>query len=333
MQRRDNLAHFLLAVVMVLVLTLLMVDVGAQSQIAFVSDRDGNSEIYVMDADGGNQQRLTNHPDSDFHPSWSPDGKWIAFLSRRDQVPFKHGITAEIYVMDASGGNPQRLTNNPHADYHPSWSPDGKQIAFASVREGNTDIYVMDADGGNEQRLTNNPFYDYSPSWSPDGERIVFTARRDGRYKKDLDLTYEIYVMDADGGNEQRFTENRKNDFSPSWSPNGKQIAFASDRKGDFVNYEIYVMDADGGNQRKLTNNRDWDWYPSWSPDSKRIAFASKRDGNYEIYVMDADGGNVRNLTNNPHSDESPAWLNSPFSVSSAGKKSTMWGWLKQVDR
>ena len=232
MHRRDNLTHLILANVVVFVLTPLMIAVDAQARIAFSSHRDGNSEIYVMDADGGNLQRLTNHPDSDFHPSWSPDGKWIAFLSRRDQVPFKHGITNEIYVMDAGGGNPQRLTNNPHDDYHPSWSPDGKQIAFASVRDGNTDIYVMDADGGNEQRLTNNPLYDYSPSWSPDGERIVFTARRDGHFIGEVGITSEIYVMEADGGNQQRLTENRQNDWYPSWSPDGERIAIASDRKG-----------------------------------------------------------------------------------------------------
>ena len=92
-------------------------------------------------------------------------------------------------------------------------------------------------------------------------------------------------------------------------------------------------MDADGGNQQKLTENRVYDWSPSWSPDGERIVFMSERDGNPQIYVMDADGGNQQNLTNNPHVDVSPAWLNSPFSVSPAGKKFTMWGRLKQVDR
>ena len=101
-----------------------------------MSDRDGNGEIYVMDADGGNQQRLTNNPDRDFQPSWSPDGKRIAFVSNRDGLMGAFGITDEIYVMDADGGNQQRLTEDPGDDGSPSWSPDGKRIAFESFRDG-----------------------------------------------------------------------------------------------------------------------------------------------------------------------------------------------------
>ena len=342
MRRRYNLTHLILAGIVVLVLILLMVTVEAQARIAFVSDRSEhlNFEIYVMDADGGNQQRLTNNPGRDIFPSWSPDGKRIAFMSDRDGDvhPIDGFPTTEIYVMDADGDNPQNLTNNPHDDREPSWSPGGKRIVFASDRDRtrndhNYEIYVMDADGGNQQRLTNNLFKDTDPSWSPDGKRIVFRSSRDGHFIGDFGLTTEIYVMDADGGNEQRLTENRRFDENPSWSPDGKGIAFSSDRKGDLENYEIYVMDAAGGNEQRLTENRRFDKNPSWSPDGKRIAFMSDRDGDAEIYVMDADGGNQQKLTNNPHADASPAWLNSPFSVSSAGKKSTMWGQLKQVDR
>ena len=198
--------------------------------------------------------------------------------------------------MDADGGNPQNLTNNPSDDYSPSWSPDGKRIAFVSERDGHvidgrptSEIYVMEADGGNSQNLTNNPGNDRDPSWSPDGKRIVFSSQRDGHFENKFAITHEIYVMDADGANQQRLTENRKNDWGPSWSPDGKRIAFWSYRKGHFQSAEIYVMEADGGNQQRLTNNR--------------------------------------------HGDFSPAWLNSPFSVSPAGKKFTMWGWLKQVGR
>ena len=246
------------------------------------------------------------------------------------------GPTSEIYVMDADGGNPQNLTNDPADDREASWSPDGKRIAFVSERDEPrvyADIYVMDADGSNPQRLTDHDFDDREPSWSPDGERIVFSARREGHFENKFAITYEIYVMDADGGNEQRLTENRKNDGAPSWSPDGKRIVFEADRKGDFENYDVYVMDADGGNQQKLTNDRGWDSSPSWSPNGERIAFMSERDGNTEVYVMAADGGNLQNLTNNPGGDFGPAWLNSPFSVAPVGKKFIMWGRLKQVER
>ena len=340
MQRRYSLGHLIFAIVLMLSLTFLIVCVDAQAQIAFSSDRDGNTEIYVMAADGKNQRRLTNNPASDYSPSWSPDGKRIAFVSRRDGHvhPIRGRPTSEIYVMDADGGNQQNLTNDPHHDWSPSWSPDGKRIVFGSDRDWdnnphNTEIYVMKADGTNQRRLTNNLTEDMYPAWSPDGGRIAFSARREGHVVHNLDITYEIYVMDADGGNQQRLTENRKNDMYPSWSPGGKRIAFVSDRKGDFANYDIYVMDADGGNQQKLTNDRGDDWLPSWSPDGERIVFMSERDGNTEIYVMDNDGGNLQNLTNNPGDDRGPAWFNSPFSVSPAGKKSTIWGRLKQIDR
>ena len=155
----------------------------------------------------------------------------------------------------------------------------------------------------------------------------------DEHFKNELGITYEIYVMDVAGGNEQRLTQNRNNDWHSSWSPDGQRIAFASDRKGDVVNWDIYVIDVAGGNEQRLTQNRVYDSSPSWSPDGKQIAFTSYRDENAEIYVMDADGGNPQNLTNNPHSDGSPAWLNSPFAVTPAGKKFTMWGRLKRVDR
>ena len=333
MQRRENLTHLILASVVALGLTLLMAVVDTQAQIVFVSERNGNPEIYVMDSNGQNQRRLTNNRGDDWSPSWSPDGKRIVFMSERaGHVHAKHGWpTSEIYVMDADGGSQQNLTNNPANDRQPSWSPDGKRIAFMSDRDGpdlHFDIYVMDADGGNEQKLTENPNTDRQPSWSPDGKRIAFSSVRPEEH-----FSHEIYVMDADGGNTQRLTENLKTDLFPAWSPDGTQIAFASDRKADFENFEIYVMDADGGNQRRLTENREFDWQPSWSPDGERIVFSSKRDGNSEIYVMNADGANPQNLTNNPHGDWYPSWFNSPFSVSAPGKKSTMWGRLKRVNQ
>ena len=336
MQRRYTLARMILASVVVLGLVLLMVVVDAQGQIAFVSNRDGDKDIYVMDTDGGNLRRLTNNSDGDGDPVWSPDGKRIAFKSDRDGHVNVHGWpTHDIYVMDADGSNQQNLTNNPADDWDPSWSPDGKRIAFTSRRDGpfNFEVYVMDADGSNLQNLTNNPRDDRNPSWSPYGAHIVFSARRKGHFENKFSITHEVYVMNVDGENQRRLTENRNNDWDPVWSPDGKRIAFEADRKGNLEKFDIYVMDADGGNQHNLTQHRAWDGSPSWSPDGARIVFDSERDGNYDIYVMDADGGNLQNLTDHPRGDFSPHWYTPPFAVSPAGKQFTMWGWLKQIDR
>ena len=231
------------------------------SRLAFVSDRDGNSEIYVMDADGQNQTRLTDNDHWDGSPSWSPDGSRLAFMSNRDG-------NIEVYVMDADGQNQTRLTDNYNGwGFSPSWSPDGSRLAFAPGVE----VYVMDANGQNQTRLHAGG---WSPSWSPDGSRLAFVSDRDGNS--------EIYVMDADGQNQTRLTDNDHWDGSPSWSPDGSRLAFAS-------NSGLYVMDADGQNQTRLHAGG---WFPSWSPDGSRLAFASKG----EIYVMDANGESIGDI-------------------------------------
>jgi tol-pal system beta propeller repeat protein TolB len=138
-------------------------------KIAFASDRDGNLEIYVMDADGGSQTRLTEDPAEDFSPAWSPDGKRLAFVSTRDG-------NAEIYVMNADGTGQTRLTNNSASDLHPAWSPDGSHLAFVSNRDGNDEIYSIDAGGLNSTNLTKNLGDDSSFSFSPNGAMIVFPA-------------------------------------------------------------------------------------------------------------------------------------------------------------
>lgn len=130
------------------------------SLLAFQSNRDGNSEIYVMNAAGSRLINLTSHPASDFFASWSPDGKKLVFVSERDG-------NREIYMMSSDGSNQTRLTNNNSADQWPAWSPDGRKIAFTSMRDGNEEIYVMSPYGSNPTNLTNHPADETYPDWSP----------------------------------------------------------------------------------------------------------------------------------------------------------------------
>jgi len=175
------------------------------TKIAFVSWRDGNPNIYVMDSDGKNQTRLTENNGNNISPAWSPDGKKIAFVSNRSG-------NYQIYVMDSDGKNQTRLIETNAYDGRPKWSPNGKKIVFTSGRGTPGDeIYLMDTDGGNQIRLTLTKWGDSEPDWSPDGKKIVFMSNQDGNY--------EVYVMDADGKNQIRLTENSANDSQPAWSP------------------------------------------------------------------------------------------------------------------
>ena len=187
---------------------------------------------------------------------------------------------------------------------------ENSKIAFSSDRDGNSlAIYVMNAaDGTNTTRLTYNPVdhdKDRDSRWSPDGKKIAFASSF--RDVSGHDLKGEIYVMNADGTNTTRLTNNIDFDRSPSWSPDGEKIAFTSDRDG---NTEIYVMNAaDGSGQTNISNSPAREYYPSWSPDGEKIAFVSDRDGNTEIYVMNAaDGTNTTRLTYISAIDDEPRW-------------------------
>ena len=220
------------------------------SRIIFVSDRTGNPELQVMDADGSNVACLTNNLATDGSPDWCcppPLLGQITYVTDRDGTG-----DDEIYVMSADGSNSTRLTNQSDVDFQPACSQDGNNILFSSHRDGNLELYLMSADGTNPTRLTNNAVPDTEPAWSPRG-RIAFVFNSD-----------EIYGMDPDGSNRVRLTNNTVLDYSPDWSPmisgDGMGLVFTSTDRIVFTsvrdgNAEVYVMSGDGNHQTRLTPN------------------------------------------------------------------------------
>jgi len=258
-------------------------------RIAFTSDRDGDPEIYVMNADGTNPRRLTHTLGRDAHPFFSRDGQKIVF-----QSPRANGVDTNIYVMNSNGSNVAKLTNLKGFAGVPVYSPDQKLIAFQWRETNNFEddskwrICLIDIEGSDFRVITPGLANDQVPNWSRDGKRLLFYSDRTG---KD-----QIYMMKLDGTNVRRVAASEFNDNAAFWSPDNRKIVFTSDRDG---NRELYVMDSNGKNERRLTNTRATERSGVWSPDGMRIAFSSDGDGPAHIYVTTANGSKTVCLTNN----------------------------------
>ena len=297
-----------------------------EPRIVFASNRDGDWDIYSMDANGDKLAQLTNHPASDEYPACSPDGRRIAFTSER-------GLTHDLYVMDSDGDNVIRLTQDNFFESRPSWSPDGTRIAFGSFRVvvGNSEIYAMDADGNNLIRLANHKWHDVVPSWSPDGSKIAFVSARDGAFN----TPWHIFVMNADGTGRRNLTGDThlRDNWGPSWSPDGREIAFSSRRLfREGHRRDIHVITAEGKNLQRLTEEGD-NRMPAYSPDGAKIAYMSHLNGDSNIHMMDTNGRNAVKLTRTPPGidNTSPSWLPAgAFVVNQNGKLSISWGGLKR---
>jgi len=277
-----------------------------KGRIAFQSEKDGNREIYLVNADGTNLTRLTNNPAVDVFPSWSPDGSQLLFCSDRNGNP-------DIYLVNADGTNLRQITNHPAEDALPAWSPDGRRVAFTSNRIGNDEIYVMNLGGSDLKQLTNNSAMDAFPAWSPDGSRIAFTS--------DRDVNFEIYVMNADGTSLIRLTDDPAKESNPVWSSDGRKIAFISNRDGYF---NIYTMDAAGGEVNQITRFKANAEKPTWSPDGQFLAFASDMQGNRGIFITDIFGKGLLRISSSPPEDFYPAWSPAGENVNQVGQSPTL---------
>ncbi len=246
-----------------------------EGRIAFSSATD---DVYVIDADGSGLRRVTTSEHQDFDPTWSDDGRRLAYRHQTGDH-----VTTEIFVIDVDGSHPRNLTRTDGvADWGPDWSTDGSRIAWNSDRDdpGTLHGFTMRPDGSGVELITNEVWVEY-PAWSPDGSKIAFMAQTPEGTEN-----YEIFVVNDDGTGLRRLTESPGADGWPAWSPDGRSIVFSSIRddcsvsdtpdcltSGDIGPYHtIYVMSAEGSDQRRLS--RTFGQFSAWSPDGEYIVFA-----------------------------------------------------------
>lgn len=260
-----------------------------EGDIVFASDRNGSSDLYTMALDGSGLRQLTNDDYGNGDSACAVDSS-IAFTSYQDNG-------SSLYLIDYQTGIISQPWGANLVGEEPTWSPDSQAIAYAS----NGDLFRIQINGTGLQQLTTSPAQDQDAAWSPDGSRIAFASNRSG--------AFQIYVMDAAGGNITQITMAYASAKEPSWSPDGQTITFHSDVDGD---QEIYSLNLNTLTVTKLTDNTAQDTVPEWSPDGRFILFESNRDGNNELYVMLPNGENETRITNNRAFDWGGCWYRLP---------------------
>jgi dipeptidyl aminopeptidase/acylaminoacyl peptidase len=262
-----------------------------------------DSNLTLLELTTGEQTTLTSGTASKTYPSFSPDGRLVAYESEGD-----------IWTVQLDSGRVRRLTTSVTADRGAAWSPDGREIAFASSRWGRAGIYVMSAAGEREglRRITEDNFSGSNPVWSRDGAFILVTAARDDHF-----YSRGIYRVPAAGGRAQQLTpaDNARNSW-PSVSPDGQRIAYVSDRSA-FLN--IWTMTADGKDHRQLTRASEDQDYPEndyiqtmglrWSPDGRRLLYFSNRFGNLDLRTVDVATGSTDVVDNRDGAHHPVGWV------------------------
>ncbi|MAI79110.1 MAG: hypothetical protein CL917_09235 [Deltaproteobacteria bacterium] len=266
----------------------------AGTEIAFISDRSGEREVYVMDADGGRQRKATRGQSIKAFPDWMPDGGAILYTSYQDQ-----GIPG-LYLSSRGAYTPgpiltRVLPGKPK--YRGVFGPEGRFLAMVTSDDGATEIYRVDRSGRNPKRLTRNRSIDISPSWSPDGEQIAFVSDRSG--------SPQLYIMQSDGQGVRRLSFNGDYNTSPAWSPDGRWIAYETRISGQF---DVWLIDPAGEVNVPLVTHPRNDESPSWSPDGRRVVFSSTRRGRADLYSVDLRGEKLRRLTKKQGDNLQPAW-------------------------
>jgi TolB protein len=267
----------------------------ASTQIAFVSQRSGNKEIWAMDYDGADQHQLTSLHSISLTPRWSPDASRIAFTCYPTSVVSSAQICMYSMLTNKIIAWPRFAGTNSA----PAWSPDGTKIMFMSSMYGNPELFTTDADGSHVKRITHSVGANTSPSWNPKtGQEVAFVSDRGG--------TPQLYTMDAEGTEAQKVPlPDMGYVIDPAWSPNGQLLAFSWRRPNG--NYDLYIMDVVTHDLVELTRDAGRNERPSWAPDGRHLVFESTRTGTRQIWSMLADGTSARELTS-AGQNESANW-------------------------
>ena len=265
----------------------------AHTRIVFVHQEGRNKELYLVDYDGYNLEKLTFDDSLGLFPAWSPDGKTLLYTT------FKKG-NPDLYLIDFASREARGLLTFQGLNMGAKFSPDGKEIILVMSKDGNPELYLYSLKKKKLKRLTYYRGVDSDPTWSPNGREIAFSSDRSG--------TPQIYIMDKEGGNLRRLTFKGGYNTSPDWSPRGDKIVYAGMKGGSF---DIYTVGVHTRKAAKLTDSlfeggdsED----PCWSPDGRYIVYTSTRGGKREIFIMRDGGTHNRKLVSLQGNCFSPAW-------------------------